>query len=386
MHNPLTRKLLAQHSFGQKLIGACLLVMLSFAAFSQDGSGVFISDEPMNTKSTGNLSLAINNLNFFKNNEYKSKYIDGYTITGTWIRPKLLFYPDKKFRIELGAQVLYYNGREDYKLYPWFAAVYQPVRHLSFRMGSLNYDQNHGLIEPVMDREHYITDKPEAGIQVKFKNEKVLADMWIDWQQMIFRGDPFKERFVFGVVSEITLFDTDYLRLSLPVSFNGLHEGGEFDTAPGLAQTHIAISEGLKLNKGLENKLFKSWFLESHLLQSTYPQEETPLPDRNGSAVYFLAGVTSGYGNLAAGYWQGSRFFTPLGMPLFQNAALNQPVAIDQNRLVTASYHYDRKIFGQSRFGFLFDMFYNPSTQKLSNSAALYLMINFSVLFRKSAI
>src|SRR5665647_3525030 len=91
---------------GRKLIVTTLMFMLSFCTFSQEASKIFISDEPFDPKSTGNFYIAVDNLNFFKNNEYKSEYATGYTLTGAWIRPKLIYYPDKKFRFEIGGQVL----------------------------------------------------------------------------------------------------------------------------------------------------------------------------------------------------------------------------------------------------------------------------------------
>lgn len=366
------------------LIGLLLLILLPGAAFSQDGSKIFVSDESFDPKSTGNFFLAVDNLNFFKNNEYKSEYATGYTLTGAWIRPKLIFYPDSKFRFEIGGQVLKYNGREEYLTYPWFAAVYKPEKHLTFRMGNLNEDQNHLLPEPVMDSEHFLNSSPEAGIQAKYKNHLLKADMWIDWQKMIFKGDPFKERFVFGSVLELTVLSRGNSKLTFPITFNGLHEGGEIDTAPGLAHTNIAVTEGLKFKQQLEGSIVKSWGMEATLLQSTYPEGQTALKSKKGSAWYLRAGINSGYGNIAAGYWQGTRFFTPLGMPLFQNSAMDQYVAVDQNNLCSLSYFFERKIFNQSNFGFNFNMLLNTSTGKISNYAGLYLMINFSVLLRKS--
>jgi len=367
------------------LTGAILLILISHVANSQETSSIFISDEVFNPKSTGNLFIAVDNLNFFKNNEYKSNYATGYTLTGAWIRPKLLFYPDNHFRFELGGQLLKYNGRDEYISYPWFAAVYQPEKHITFRMGNLNEDQNHGLPEPVMDSEHILNGSPEAGIQAKFKNHFLKADMWIDWQQMIFKGDPFKEQFVFGTVLEGTLFNGKNSKLTLPVTFNGLHKGGEIDTAPGLAHTNITITEGVKFRQQFNGSIFNSWYMEATLLQSTYPEGQTALKSEKGSAWYLHAGINSGYGNIVAGYWQGTRFFTPLGMPLFQNSAINQPAATDQNKLCTLSYLFERKIFNQSNFGFNFNLLLNTSTGKISNYEGLYLMINFSVLFRKSA-
>jgi len=372
--------------FNKKLICIIIVVLISSNLFSQEESGIFTSDEPFNPKSTGKLFLAFDNLNFFKNNEYKSNYVNGYTLTGAWIRPKLIFYPDEKLRIELGGQILTYSGREDYKLYPWFSVLYKPAENISFRMGNLSNDQNHGLSVPVMDTEHFLNGQPEAGIQAKFRNDWFNAESWIDWQKMIFQGDPFKEKFVFGFVSGIRLFERDNLELSMPITFNGLHEGGEIDAAPGLAKTHIAVSEGITLIRKLQGSRVQSWFAQAQLFQSTYPEGETTMPSKNGSATYFRTGLVSTCGKITAGYWRGSRFFTPLGMPLFQNAALNQPNYAELNKLWTLSYLYDRKIFGQSKFGFMMDLFYNPATQKISNTAALYLMINFSVLFRKNAI
>lgn len=371
---------------GKKLIGALLLVLLSCGVFSQQGSGLIVNYQRGDSASAGNLILEINNLNFFKDNEYKSKYIDGYTLTGMWIRPKLLYYPDKKFRLELGGQVLAYNGREDYKLYPWFSAVYMPTKHITFRMGNLNQDQNHGLAEPVMDSEYLLKDRPEAGFQVKFNHDRWSADLWIDWQKMIFKGDPYKERFVFGTAGSVTLFENEKRKLSMPIVFNGLHEGGEIDAAPGPAQTHIVVSEGLKYEYETGGALVKSGRLECSFLQSTYPQNETALPGKNGIGFFIQTAMNTDYGTFASGYWQGNRFFTPLGMPLYQNGAIGQVAAVDVNRLLVFSYRFDHKIFDQSRFGFVSDLFYNPSTRKISNCAALYLTVNLSILCSKKAL
>jgi hypothetical protein len=368
---------------GKKWFIPFILVILSFTGFSQEVTKVFVSNEPFKPAATGNFLIAADNLNFFKNNEYKSNYAEGYTLTGTWIRPKLLYYPDKKIRLELGGQVLAYTGRDDYQLYPWFSALYMPVKGLSFRMGNLNQDQNHRLPEPMMDSEHFLVDKPEAGIQTKYENKFINADLWIDWQKMILAGDPFKEQFVFGVRSEISFLKSEGIELSLPLFFNGLHRGGEIDSAQGLATTCLTVSEGFKVQKKLNGSGFKTWFLESSLFQSSYPDDLTGLPTDYGTAFNIRSGITSAYGNLTTGYWQGSNFYNPLGMPLYQNGAAGRPEATNLNRVWTFSYRYDRKIFDQSRFGFTFDLFYNPLLQATSNSAALYLMINLSFLGKK---
>jgi hypothetical protein len=374
------------HKFTKVYYVLCsiLIVLLSLSTFAQEGSRAFVSDEKMDQNATGNLYLAIDNLNFFKNNEYKSKYVDGYTLAGMWIRPKLSYYPDKKLRLEIGGQVLAYSGRDDYKLFPWFSVLYAPAKHVSIRMGNLNQDRNHALAEPVMDSEHYFRDRPEFGIQGKYNNERFNADLWIDWQKVIFKGDPFKESFVFGTVADFTLFENEKRKLSLPISFSGLHEGGEIDNAPGPAQTHIVVSEGLKYEYETGGTLIKSGLLQGSFLQSTYPFQETALPGKSGIAFFIQTAMITDYGTFLSGFWHGNRFFTPLGSPLYQNGAIGQEAFINKVNFFVFSYRYDRKIFDQSKFGFTSDMFYNPSLNKLSNSAALYLMINLSFLCRKN--
>lgn len=368
-----------------RVLVTVLFAFLSTILFAQEVSKSFAADDPADSLAKGKVFIAVDNLNFFKDNEYKSEYVEGYTLTGVWLRPKLLFYPDNNLRLELGGQVLAYNGYDEYKLYPWFSALYMPVKGLSLRMGNLNQDLNHGLAEPMQDSEHFLKDKPEAGIQAKFENSWLKTDLWIDWQMMIFTGDPYREEFVFGTVAEFTLFEKPDKKLSLPLAFNGLHEGGEIDTNPLPAQTHIVVSEGIKYEYKTGGPLIKSGRLEGSFLQSSYPLNETGLPGKSGYAFFIQTAMNTDYGSFGTGYWQSSNFFTPLGMPLFQNGAIGNTVTLKNNYLFIFSYRYDRKIFDHSKFGFTSDLFYNPSLNKLSTSAGLYLMINLSFLCRKNA-
>jgi hypothetical protein len=368
-----------------RIIATILLIFLSIALFSQEVSKAFAADEPSDSLAKGKVYIAVDNLNFFKDNEYKSDYVDGYTLTGVWIRPKLLYYPDNNFRLEVGGQILAYNGYDTYKLHPWFSALYMPVKGLSLRMGNLNQDLNHGLAEPMLDSEHFLKDKPEAGIQAKFKNDWLKTDLWIDWQTMIFNGDTDREKFVFGTVAELTLLERENKILTLPVAFNGLHEGGEIDASPDPAETHIVVSEGIRYEYKTEGPLIKSGKLECSFLQSTYPMNETGLPGKSGYAFFIQTAMNTDYGCFGSGYWYGNNFFTPLGMPLYQNGAIGKTETLENNHLFVFSYRFDRKIFDRSKFGFTSDLYYNPSLNKLSTSAGLYLMVNLSFLCRKSA-
>jgi hypothetical protein len=373
-----------------RLVKSVLIAMVLSAAlpapiFSQEISKAFVADDPVDSVPKGKLFISVDNLNFFKDNEYKSDYVDGNTLPGLWIRPRVLYYPDNQLRLELGGQVLAYHGRDEFRLYPWFSALYLPVKGLSFRIGNLNQDLNHGLAEPMQDSEHFLKDKPEAGIQARFNNHWLKTDLWIDWQTMIFTGDPYKEKFVFGTVAEFTLLDKGDKKLTLPLAFNGLHEGGEIDTNPDPAQTHIVVSEGIRYDYKTDGPLIKSGRLEGSFLQSTYPMNETGLTGNYGYAFFIQTAMNTDYGSFGTGYWQSSNFFTPLGMPLYQNSAIGKSETLKHNYLFVGSYRYNRKIFDHSQFGFTSDLFYNPTLNKWSTTAGLYLMVNLSFLCGKSA-
>jgi hypothetical protein len=110
---------------------------------------------------------------------------------------------------------------------------------------------------------------------------------------------------------------------------------------------------------------------------------ETGLPGNSGYAFFIQTAMNTDYGTFGTSYWQSRNFFTPLGMPLFQNGIIGNSITLRNNYLFIFSYRYNRNIFDRSKFGFTSDLFYNPSLNKLSTSAGLFLMVNLSFLCLK---
>ena len=358
----------------------CLFLLSGMLANGQNDYSLFRYYESFRPDSTGNLYFAFDNVNFFKNNEYKSECATGYTLTGAWLRPKIVFYPDKKLRMELGGNVLKYNGREEYyHLSPWFNVHYQPTDKIAIILGNLNSDKNHLLPEPLYDPERFLTSRPEAGLQVRYNSGKLNADFWIDWQQFIVKGDPFKERFAFGVAANFKIFEQNKSTLSLPVVFYGLHQGGEIDSAPGLAQSYITITPGISFKKVYSDRTFKGWNLNASYSRSTYPKDDVLFTESHGRGVYVNGTIETRLGALTAAYWHGHQFYTPQGGPLFQNLPDNGTKIIPENELLNLKYHFTRQIMSETFFGFVFDYYYDTLRKQTMNSAALYLIINFGV-------
>jgi len=329
--------------------------------------------------------FAVDNVNFFKNNEYKGELATGYTLTGAWLRPKLVYYPDKKLKMEFGGHVLKYNGRDEYDhLTPWFNVQYQPTEKISLILGNLNADQNHNLPEPLADTELFLTSKPEAGLQARYDSRKFTTDLWIDWQQFIVKGDPFKEQFAFGAVANWKIVEKNNASLSIPLIFYGLHRGGEIDTAPGLAESFISITPGLSFKKRMLNRTFKGWNLNTSFSRSSYPKDDVVFTESKGWGFYVNGGIDSRFGGLTAAYWHGHQFYTPQGSPLYQNLGDDGTRLIPENKLLNLKYHYDQQIFGQTNFGFVFDYYYDTINRQTMNSAAIYLVVNFGVVTKRT--
>ncbi len=363
-----------------KLTVFILLFLSSLQGFTQNEYTLFKYYEPFRPDSSAKLLFGIDNVNFFKNNEYKSDFATGYTLTGAWLRPKMVLYLDKKLRMELGGHVLKYNGRDEYyHLSPWFNIHYQPTEKISVILGNINSDFSHNLPEPIAESEMFLTSRPESGLQAIYNSTRFTVDFWIDWQQFIIKDDPFKERFAFGSVTNFKIFENNKTSFSLPVSFYGLHEGGEIDNAPGLAKTFISLTSGLSFMKKLSNKTFKNWSINTHYSVSTYPKDNITYKESNGWGIYANSTIDTKFGGLTLAYWLGHLFYTPQGGHIYQNLSVSGTELINKNVLLNLKYHYFKEIIPDTYFGFVFDYYYDIIKKKTMNSAGLYLVVNFGV-------
>ena len=361
-----------------------ILFLGSLSVMGQNEYNLFKYYEPFTPDSTGNFYFAVDNANFFKNNEYKKEIATGYTLTGAWLRPKVVYYPDKKLRMEFGAHVLKYNGRDDYfHLSPWFNVHYQPTEKLSVIIGNLDADENHLLPEPLFEPEIFYTAKPEVGIQTKYKSRFFTADLWIDWQQMIMHGDPYKERFVFGLRTNLVISDQNNTLLSFPFTFYGMHVGGEIDTAPGLAKSFISITPGLSFKKTVSGHFVNDWEINSSYSLSSYPKDDIVFKQSKGWGFYANGTINTRFGGLTAAYWHGHLFYTPQGGIIFQNYPGSGTSWITDNKLINLKYHYEYQIIKDTYFGFVFDYYYDTIRKQTMNSEGLYMIVNLGIITRR---
>ena len=63
---------------------------------AQRAEHVYRTDYHINPENDGALFFELDNISFFKNNEYAGSMMDGYTLPGLWVQPKLVYYPLRK--------------------------------------------------------------------------------------------------------------------------------------------------------------------------------------------------------------------------------------------------------------------------------------------------
>ena len=189
---------------------------------------MFKSDHRIDRKE-GQLSVELDNISFFKDNEYTGSIMKGYSLPGFWIQPKAVFYPLGNIKLELGVHMLRYWGAKKYPslayqdiaewkgdqyqhgfhVLPFFRAQMALSDHVNIVLGDIYGGANHNLIEPLYNPELNLTADPEAGLQLLYDSRRFDLDVWVNWESFIFREDTHQEAFTVGLSGRYKLNDPD---------------------------------------------------------------------------------------------------------------------------------------------------------------------------------
>lgn len=400
---------------------ACLLAFMALAGMSVKAQMVerlCRTDYEIRPERQGELSVELDNISFFKDNEFAGSVINGYSLPGMWLQPKAVFYPLANMKLELGMHALIYSGAYKYPNYAyhdiaiWKGTQYQQGAHLLpyFRaqlalsrvnliLGNLYGGENHRLIEPLYNPELNLTADPEAGFQVLCDLKRWHFDAWINWQSFIFESDTHQEAFTVGL-SSLVRFNKPEARFHyyLPVQMTIQHRGGEQiadNKRPVQTLANGAIGAGMVWN--VQRKVLKQVNVEADLLG--YYQESGKLwPFDKGYGVYAKAAVDLGnYIRVKGGYFACRDFISLFGSPYFGAVSMKTEGAVYENpRTCFLSVEYSRTFAKHYAFGAKGDLYYVlPGTMKQASgervaeggmanfSFGVYLRVNPSFLIKK---
>lgn len=383
---------------------------------AQINDRVYKSDYRINPARTDELRIEFDNLNFFKNDEFDSDYLNGNSMPGFWAQLKLTWQPLDIIKLEAGVHLLKYWGANKYPNFayrdisvwkgnqfqkgfhalPYLRAQVQLTDQINIVFGDIYGGANHNLIEPLYSRELNMMADPEAGLQFLYHSKPIDIDLWVDWQSFIFHADTHQESFVFGLSSRVKYNKEDApVHFYTPFQVLAQHRGGEIDTIEtNSVQTLMNGAIGLGAVWNINHKVLKNINLEVDAT-GYYQQAGKLWPFDDGFGVYAKATADLKDFRVKASYWQCKDFISILGLP-FYGSVSNTEEGMTFKSPATAAFgvEYSRSFGKGSSFGVDFDFYNHFSTtartpdgdiskkNSTSFSIGAYLRLNTSFLVK----
>lgn len=380
---------------------------------------VFKTDYRIYPDKQGELSVEIDNLNFFKDNEYMGLYANGYTLPGFWLQTKAVYYPLDILKIEAGVYFLRFWGTDRYPnmayqdiadwkgdqykkgmhLLPWFRAQVALSGRVNIVLGSLYGGAHHNLTEPLYNPELNTSADPEMGIQLLYHSRPLDADIWINWESFIYEGDVHQEAFTAGLSSRLKFNPPESrLHFYMPLQAVIQHRGGEIDTIYATSvQTLANYAAGVGMIWNTGHKVFRNvnWEID---VAGYYQQADKLWPFDNGYGLYVRASADIYNFRVKASYWKCYDFISLFGSPFYGAVSTAYPgLSFDNPSLYYFGLEYSRVLAKGFSFGVDVDVYKHGDLTLIGNgsankrkgqtnfSAGIYLRVNPSFLIKNSS-
>lgn len=307
------------------------------------------------------LRLEIENHHFFRNNEYGSNRMDGYTLPGFYMRPKLVWQVEPRLRLSVGAHWLNYWGAHGYPasvtyvsalpeesddmrpvhILPWVQARVDFLEGVSLILGSVENNEGHQMPRPLYNPELRYAADPEAGAQLLVERPWISADLWANWNEFIFSQSRQQERFYTGASVKVR-YSKGPWTFYLPLYGLATHTGGE-----GL-KVRLRTNNKMNFGAGLGASYSDGPFgadLEMLVLGFSQQRDST-IPFESGHGFSPTLRVRYGDAGLLVNYWHGTGYVPLLGHPIYSNTSLNHTtLSVYDNRALTVGVDYTWRHF-----------------------------------------
>ncbi len=285
--------------------------MLALPCLAQVNNRFFA--DSLRTIAPYELRFQLDNLGFWHNTEYFGPLVEGATLFGLQVLPRLHYQMSPKTSFSAGVFVRRDFGHPDFsQVEPFFRLEYNH-KGFSAILGSLRGSLTHGLSEPIFDYRRVITHRMENGLQLLYHTQRLQADLWIDWRKMIYDRSPYQEEFHQGMVAVCKLVDG----LALQGQSLLVHRGGQ------IQDTALKAPAETRLNASLGMNWHRQWGRNSVHIQGHALHYQASRTQGNGWLGF--VGVAFGGWQINASYWCGYGFENPLGMPLYGSTPVGQP-------------------------------------------------------------
>lgn len=340
----------------------------------------FISDKiTLNAADSNTWGLTLNNFNYLRNTEYFNNIEVGRTLFGTQLHPSLFIQPNNHVKLQAGAFVQSdFGGSPGYnKILPTFSLKINTGKNdaASFIFGTLEGALAHRLIEPLFDVNTAITNRIENGAQFKIETDKYFGDIWINWEQFIERGSPFKERFTVGLSAQQKLFEKENgLYLSIPCQAIAHHRGGQIDTDTSNMTMQVNSAIGLQLGQLKPKGWINEWHVDGYITEYRENTNSGYFPYREGMGIYANVFLRKGAWGLLGTFWQGDKWIAPKGTTLYSSVSIDKPGYVETIRqLIFVRFLYNKPLSDGLNISARFEPVYDVKSSLLDFSYSLYL-------------
>lgn len=323
----------------------------------------------------GDLYLGIRSTNFFKNNEYYSPVIEGYTLVGYFFQPTLEYSPTRKVRLKAGVNVLDYAGANGYPVAkPVFSTTYNFSERTSLTLGTLNGSDTHRMADPLFNSERQYTDYSENGLQFTTRNEHIFSDTWIDWEHYVFKGDTTREILTFGQSFNYSSGKiADIFTIKFPVQIQAKHRGGQISNYPEPVETFLNFAAGPGVDFDIMDKRLGTVGIDyMRFVYKQIPERATGISD--GYADWLRLHYTYRSLYFMTGYWKSKNFYAPNGNGIYSSVSdYIENEIIPERKILTCSVYYTKQLAGSLELFAGLDVYYDLVRKRADTSLALHL-------------
>lgn len=322
----------------------------------------------------GDLSLQVENLNYFRNVEYKTVVDEGRTLLGVQFVPELVYQIGPRTTWSAGLFIQRDFGGEPFeKAEPTFQLKHG-FGNSTFLFGRLEGNMDHGLIEPIIDPERVIFDRTENGFQYLLNHRFVNMDVWLDWQTAIYQNSPFREEFDAGVSTRIKLIEKDSIKLHFPATVLATHKGGEIDTSHQQAVSQFAFSYGTELTLVPKSSVLKS--IRFGLVFNNYEDvSNRAITFRDGLGQLAYLDLKWSHFGTQFSYWDSHQFEASSGDVLYHTTSRQNPLryTLDYRKLWMFRLYFEKQMSDDLNFLFRSNLIRDVHEETVDFIAEFYL-------------
>lgn len=327
-----------------------ILCCFSLSAWSQLDNTLLSDDFSVSRNDTSKFGVALHYQPYVRNTEYFNTIEQGRTLFGHQLMPfaYLQLHPQLCLQFGLFAQQDFGSKPVINRVLPLSSLIISNQKHdTRFIFGTIEGALSHQLIEPLFDIASAITNRIEYGAQLKILKPKYFVDSWINWQQFIEAGSPFKEQFTAGINTHYNMLKTG-IRTSIKPTFQStmFHRGGQIDTdtTPMVMLIHTAIGIKLKHILSTDNNAYIG--VDGYMLNYINNNFSYLQPSANGSGLF--ANIYAGlqHFHFVLSYWQANNWYNPTGTFIYQSFSADpNQLSNKERKLLIPRIEYRKIVF-----------------------------------------